>query len=177
MAAWFEECGELPCNVRLLIEGEEEIGSPNLERFMDEYPEAFEADIMVLTDCENPSTEIPGLTVSLRGLMEVTLTCRALNADVHSGLWGGMVPDVGLALCKLIARLTDEDGRMKVGRVALSEERRASGRAMDFAPEVIREGAHLIDGVDPLPSREGSRRLARGSGNTAAALGQARFPR
>ena len=71
--AWLKETGELPCNLKLFIEGEEEIGSPNLERFMDTYPEAFASDVMVLTDCENPSTEIPGLTVSLRGLLEIEL--------------------------------------------------------------------------------------------------------
>ena len=86
ISSWFSECGALPCNVKMLIEGEEEIGSPNLERFMDAYPDAFESDIMVLTDCENPSTEIPGLTVSLRGLIEVEVVCEALQADIHSGL-------------------------------------------------------------------------------------------
>jgi hypothetical protein len=69
----------------LLIEGEEEIGSPNLERFMDAFPEAFESDVMVLTDCENPSTGDPGLTISLRGLIEVELKCETHRADVHSG--------------------------------------------------------------------------------------------
>ncbi|MFM9148015.1 MAG: M20/M25/M40 family metallo-hydrolase, partial [Verrucomicrobiota bacterium] len=57
---------DLPLRITFLIEGEEEIGSPNLERFMDAFPEAFASDVMVLTDCENPSPEIPGLTVSLR---------------------------------------------------------------------------------------------------------------
>lgn len=154
--AWFDETGRLPCNLKLLIEGEEEIGSPNLERYMDAFPDAFASDVMVLTDCENPSPEIPGLTVSLRGLMEVTLTCRGLEADVHSGLWGGMVPDVSLALCKLIGRLADDDGRMVVGRVELDEARRAAGREIPLSDEVIREGAHLIDGVDPLPARDAS---------------------
>jgi len=83
LRAWLEETGELPCNVRLLVEGEEEIGSPNLERFMDAYPDAFDSDVMVLTDCENPSTDVPGLTVSLRGLMEVEIVCEALGADVR----------------------------------------------------------------------------------------------
>ena len=154
--AYFEETAKLPCNVRLLIEGEEEIGSPNLERFMDAYPEAFEADVMVLTDCENPSPEVPGLTVSLRGLMEVTLTCEAISADVHSGLWGGMVPDVSLALCKLISRLADDDGRMKIGRRELSPERKAMGKSVPMPAETIRRGAHLVDGVEPLPVRDGS---------------------
>ena len=106
--AWFQETGELPCNLKLFIEGEEEIGSPNLERFMDAYPDAFSSDVMVLTDCENPSTDIPGLTVSLRGLLEMELSVEALDADGHSGLWGGMVPDVSIALIQLIGRLVDQ---------------------------------------------------------------------
>ena len=93
LEAWLSTAGELPVNVKLLIEGEEEIGSPNLERFMDAFPDAFEADVMVLTDTENPSTEIPGLTISLRGLLEIEVTCASSTSDVHSGLWGNVAPD------------------------------------------------------------------------------------
>jgi acetylornithine deacetylase/succinyl-diaminopimelate desuccinylase-like protein len=153
LEAWMAQTGGLPCNIKLVIEGEEEIGSPNLERYMDAFPDAFSADVMVLTDCENPSTEVPGLTVSLRGLLEVELTCEALSADGHSGLWGGMVPDVSIALCKLISRLTDDDGRLKVGRVQVPEEWRTEAWTNPINAEVIRKGAHLIDGVDPLPDR------------------------
>ncbi|MCB9745454.1 MAG: M20/M25/M40 family metallo-hydrolase [Alphaproteobacteria bacterium] len=149
MEAWFEVVGALPCNVRLVIEGEEEIGSPNLERYMDAFPERFEADAMVLTDCENPSVDVPGLTVSLRGLLEVKIECEALEADGHSGLWGNLVPDVSTALVKLIARLADDDGRTTFGRVELTDEERA--KLGDVPAEVIRKGAHLIEGVDPLP--------------------------
>lgn len=154
--AWMEEHGRLPVNVRLLIEGEEEIGSPNLEAFMDAYPEAFQADVMVLTDCENPSAEVPGLTVSLRGLMEVGLTVEALEADGHSGLWGNMVPDVSLALVNLIARLVDEDGRPKVGLVEVDEARKEAAKHVPIDAEVIRDGAHLLAGVEPLPVRDRS---------------------
>ncbi|MCB9777048.1 MAG: M20/M25/M40 family metallo-hydrolase [Alphaproteobacteria bacterium] len=148
--AWLAE-GGLPCNLRLFIEGEEEIGSPNLERFMDAFPDAFEADVMVLTDCENPSTEIPGLTVSLRGLLELELTCRALSADGHSGLWGNMVPDVGIALCRLIARLTDEHGRLDVGRQDVPADWADASWDVPLDDAVIADGAHIIDGVLPLP--------------------------
>jgi len=151
--AWMHQTGGLPCNIKLVIEGEEEIGSPNLERYMDAFPAAFDSDVMVLTDCENPSTDVPGLTVSLRGLLEVELTCEALSADVHSGLWGGMVPDVSIALCQLISRLTDEDGRMKVGRVSVPEDWRKQAWDTPITGEVIRKGAHLVDGVNPLPDR------------------------
>ncbi|MEZ6189464.1 MAG: M20/M25/M40 family metallo-hydrolase [Planctomycetota bacterium] len=90
--AW-NQAGGPPLNVRFLLEGEEEVGSPNLGRFMTAYPEAFAADAMVLTDCENPSTDVAGLTVSLRGLLELKVTVRALQGKVHSGLWGGALPD------------------------------------------------------------------------------------
>lgn len=153
LKAWLEVAGELPCNIKLILESEEEIGSPNLERYMDAYPEMFESDAMVLTDCENPSTTIPGLTTSLRGLMEATVTVTALTADIHSGLWGGMVPDVSTALMTLIARLVDEDGRLKSPRAEVSEEWQKAAWDVPLTTDVIREGAHLRPGVDPLPCR------------------------
>lgn len=151
MEAWLAHTGALPCNVKLLIEGEEEIGSPNLERFMDAYPDAFASDVMVLTDCENPSTDIPGLTVSLRGLLELEVTCEALSADVHSGLWGNMAPDASTALMKLVARLTDDAGRPTFGRMEVPEAWRAAAADIPLTDEVIRSGAHIIEGVSPLP--------------------------
>jgi acetylornithine deacetylase/succinyl-diaminopimelate desuccinylase-like protein len=153
LKAWLGETGALPCNVRLIIEGEEESGSANLERYMDAYPDAFASDAMVLTDCENPSTDIPGLTVSLRGLMELEVTVSALDADVHSGLWGGVVPDVSVGLVSILARLFDADGRCTVGRVEVDQDRRAAGWKVPLGPDVIRAGAHLLPGIEPLPDR------------------------
>jgi acetylornithine deacetylase/succinyl-diaminopimelate desuccinylase-like protein len=149
--AWLAVAGELPCNVKLLIEGEEEIGSPNLERFMDAYPDAFESDVMILTDCENPSTEIPGLTVSLRGLLEVEVSCEALDADVHSGLWGNMAPDVSTSLIKLLSRLVDDDGRLAHGRVEVPEAWQKASYDVPLDDDVVRLGAHVIEGVSALP--------------------------
>lgn len=153
MEAWLAETGSLPLNIKLLIEGEEEIGSPNLERFMDAYPDAFESDVMVLTDCENPSPDVPGLTVSLRGLLEIELTCESLRADVHSGLWGNVIPDPCIALMQLISRLVDEDGRLKVGRVEVPQAWAEGSRNVPLDADTIRKGARLLDGVDPLPER------------------------
>jgi len=153
LEAYLAVTGTLPVNLKVVIEGEEEIGSPNLEAYMDAFPEQFDADVMVLTDCENPSVDIPGLTVSLRGLLEMELTVSALDADVHSGLWGGMVPDVSIALIKLIDRLTDEDGRMKVGRVDVPQEWSDAAWNTPITVEVIEKGAHIIDGVSALPDR------------------------
>ena len=151
--AWLQTDAKLPCNVRLIIESEEEIGSPNLERYMDAYPEAFQADAMILTDCENPATDLPGLTVSLRGLFELEVTCAALSADGHSGLWGNMVPDVSTALVTLLARLVDRDGRLTVAKVEVPAGRRAAAAKVPIAAEVIHKGAHLLPEVQPLPER------------------------
>jgi acetylornithine deacetylase/succinyl-diaminopimelate desuccinylase-like protein len=151
LEAWLSVTGALPCNVKLVIEGEEEIGSPNLERYMDAEPSAFEADVMVLTDCENPSTDIPGLTKSLRGLYEVELTCEALASDVHSGLWGNLAPDAGNALVLLLARLLDENGRFRLGRIEVPEAEAKKMFDVPLDSGVIREGTHMLDGVEPLP--------------------------
>lgn len=152
--AYLRITSTLPVNVKLVIEGEEEIGSPNLERYMDSFPDAFVADVMVLTDCENPSVDIPGLTVSLRGLLEVEVRCEALSADVHSGLWGNMVPDSGNALVLLLGRLLDTDGRLKLGRRGVAE---AEAKALWTVPvdqQVVKDGGRLLPDVQPLPTRE-----------------------
>jgi cysteinylglycine-S-conjugate dipeptidase len=153
LSSWLAVAGELPLNVKLLIEGEEEIGSPNLERYMDAHPDAFDADIMVLTDCENPSTEIPGLTVSLRGLYEVELVCEALTSDVHSGLWGNMAPDVSTALVKVLARLIDDDGRLAFGRQEVDPLWQSAAWEVPLTDDVVKLGAHLRDDVSALPHR------------------------
>lgn len=153
LSSWIEVAGELPLNVKLIIEGEEEIGSPNLERYIDAHRDVFDADVMVLTDCENPSVTIPGLTVSLRGILECTVTCRALEADVHSGLWGGMVPDVSTALVTLIARLVDENGRLRAPRMDVPEDWQKAAWDVPMTADVIRSGAHLAPGVEPLPDQ------------------------
>ena len=154
LEAWLTEAGELPCNVKLLIEGEEEIGSPNLERYMDQFPDAFTSDVMVLTDCENPSTEIPGLTVSLRGLLEVEVAVEGASSDVHSGLWGNIVPDPCMILVKLLARLVDDDGRMVIERQKVDPTWLKASFDIPLDDKVISEGAHLLPGIKPLPNRE-----------------------
>lgn len=151
--AWLKETGSLPCNLKILLEGEEEIGSPNLEKYMDAFPEAFDSDAMVLTDCENPSVDIPGLTVSLRGLLEVEVSVAGAHSDVHSGIWGNLVPDPATTLIALLARLVDEDGRLKLARRTVDPAWMVSSREIPLNAEVIRSGARLLDGVDPLPER------------------------
>lgn len=149
--AWMDVYGELPCNVKMVLESEEEIGSKNLGGYIDAYEDCFEADYLVLTDCENRSVEIPALTVSLRGLMEVTITCEALRADVHSGLWGGMVPDVSTALMQIISRIVDHHGRLVVGDIEVPEAWREEAGKCRLTEAEIRNGGRLLDDVPLLP--------------------------
>ena len=153
LQCWLETTGSLPCNVKLVIEGEEEIGSPNLERYMDAHEDAFTADVMVLTDCENPSTDVPGLTVSLRGLYEVEVHCESSSSDVHSGLWGNVAPDPAMALVKLLARLVDDDGRMVLGRMSPPKAWVEASREV-LTADVVAKGAKLLPGVAALPTHD-----------------------
>lgn len=148
--AWMAVGGP-PVNVRFLLEGEEEIGSPNLGAFMKAYPEAFQADVMVLTDCENPATDTPGLTVSLRGLLDVDLTLRALRGKVHSGLWGGALPDPAIGLCKVLAGLVDDQGRVVGLDVPQDPAWRESVAGLSPTDEDLRRNAGLLPGVPGLP--------------------------
>jgi cysteinylglycine-S-conjugate dipeptidase len=148
--AW-RAAGGPPVNVRFLLEGEEEIGSPHLAAYMKAFPEAFEADVMVLTDCENPSTDTPGLTVSLRGLLDIEVTLRALRGKVHSGLWGGAIPDPAIGLCKVVGGLVDERGRVAGLDHEVPQAWRDSVEGLSPDDESLRRNAGLLPNVPGLP--------------------------
>jgi cysteinylglycine-S-conjugate dipeptidase len=114
VSSWLAVTDEPPCNVRVLIEGEEEIGSPHLERFLTEHLAELDADVLVLADAGNWSVGVPGLTTSLRGLAEADVTVRALDGPAHSGMAGGLVPDPVLALARLLASTVDDHGAVVI---------------------------------------------------------------
>lgn len=111
IASYLHSSGTLPLNVKVLFEGEEEVGSSSLRALIERHRELLAADVIVIADTVNLDAGIPSLTVALRGLVTVKVEVRALAHSVHSGLWGGPLPDPALALSKMLAGLVDKQGR------------------------------------------------------------------
>ena len=132
----------LPVGVSVLVEGEEEIGSPTLARFLRAYAERIRADVVVLTDSANWAVDVPSLTTSLRGGASVTVEVRTLRHGIHSGLYGGPVPDALTALCRLLATLHDD-----AGEVAVTGLVRGQASAPELTEAQLRADAGLLDGV------------------------------
>jgi cysteinylglycine-S-conjugate dipeptidase len=150
--AYLQTLGSLPCNVRFLVEGEEETGSGNLGRFLERHRGRMAADAVVLSDTQNFDVGVPGLTYRLRGLCVVDVEVRCLERPVHSGQRGGVAPDPVQVLCRLIAGLTAADGRLAVPglyrRVARSTPRqRARIRRLPFDPARFARRTGLLEGV------------------------------
>jgi acetylornithine deacetylase/succinyl-diaminopimelate desuccinylase-like protein len=138
--------------VKVLIEGEEEIGSPSLGRFLERYRSKMSADVVVLSDTSNFDTGVPALTYRLRGLCQVDVEVRCLERPVHSGQKGGPVPDPVQILCRLIADLTAKDGSLNVPglyrRVARpTAAQRALRRRLPFDAARFARAAGLLKGV------------------------------
>jgi cysteinylglycine-S-conjugate dipeptidase len=114
VGAWLRSGNVPPCNVRVLVEGEEEIGSPRLHAFLTEHADALRSDVLLLADAENWRVGVPGLTYSLRGITGLDVSLRALDGPQHSGMAGGAVPDPVMALARVLASLVDEHGDIAV---------------------------------------------------------------
>jgi acetylornithine deacetylase/succinyl-diaminopimelate desuccinylase-like protein len=106
--------GELPVNVKLLIEGEEEVGSPHLDPWVRDHTERLAADAVVISDSSMFAPGLPTITYGLRGLTYFELTVTGPDHDLHSGLYGGAVPNPINELSKLIAQLHHDDGRVAI---------------------------------------------------------------
>jgi acetylornithine deacetylase/succinyl-diaminopimelate desuccinylase-like protein len=117
VASYLQSGAGLPCNVKFVIEGEEEIGSENLGKFLEKYKERLSADYIVLSDTANFDTGVPALTYQLRGICQVDVEVKALDHPLHSGMWGGPVPDPVQVLSALIADLRRKDGSLNIPKL------------------------------------------------------------
>lgn len=106
--------GSLPCNVKFMIEGEEEVGSDNLPSFVQQYRDQLQADTILISDTALLSLEQPSITVGLRGLSYLEVEVTSANRDLHSGVYGGAVANPINVLSKMIASLHDEGGRITI---------------------------------------------------------------
>ena len=145
--------GDLPVTVRLFIEGEEEVASETLPDLLRQYRDRLAADVIVIADAGNWDIGVPSLTTSLRGIIRADVEVRTLTHAVHSGMWGGLVPDAIMALTRLLSTLWTQDGSPAVAGLAV-----APPAGVDYPEERLRAesgaaaGTHWV-GEGPAADR------------------------
>jgi acetylornithine deacetylase/succinyl-diaminopimelate desuccinylase-like protein len=144
------ETNQLPCNVKFMIEGEEEIGSPSLGKFMEQNREKLAADVILVSDTSMLGPDNPSITTGLRGLSYVEVHVTGPNRDLHSGLFGGAVANPINILCKMIGSLIDDKGRITVEGFyddveVLSKEERAEMARAPFDEEAYKKALDIAE--------------------------------
>ncbi|MCH4822074.1 dipeptidase [Gramella lutea] len=155
---------ELPCNVKFMIEGEEEVGSEHLDWFIKENKEKLQNDVILISDTGMISKDTPSITTGLRGLSYVEVEVTGANRDLHSGLYGGAVANPLNILSQMIAQLTDENNHITIPGFYdnvknLSDEERAK---MAEAPFSLKEYKEKLD-IKDVHGEKGYSTLERGS--------------
>ncbi len=150
------KAGEIPCNIKFMIEGEEEVGSANLPKFCNEYAEMLACDVVLLSDTSIIANDVPSITVGLRGLSYIEVKVTGPNKDLHSGVYGGTVVNPINALSKMIASLHDENGRINIPGFyddvqELSDDERNEMEKAPFNVENYKKGL----GVNDLDGEQG----------------------
>ena len=154
--------GQLTCNVKFMLEGEEEIGSTSLYGFCEKNKELLKSDIILVSDTSMIATDTPSITVGLRGLTYLEVEVKGPNADLHSGIFGGAVANPINILCQMIASLTDERNRINIPGfyddvLVVSEEERA---LMAQAPFNLEEYKKSLD-IEEVHGEEGYTTIER----------------
>jgi acetylornithine deacetylase/succinyl-diaminopimelate desuccinylase-like protein len=145
--------GSPPCTIKLIVEGMEETSS-NLERFVSTHPDLFACDLFIVCDMGNLEAGKPTLTTTLRGDVACVVTVKTLEHPLHSGVFGGPVPDAMMALARLLATLHDDQGDVAVQGVTSFE-----WDGMDFGEQDVRAGADMLDGANLVGSGSVGSRL------------------
>jgi acetylornithine deacetylase/succinyl-diaminopimelate desuccinylase-like protein len=152
ISAFLKTRGSLPVNVKMLVEGEEEVGSRNLETFFKEYRTRIQSDVIVVCDTENIEAGLPSITYSLRGIVAVLVEVQSAKLPVHSGMAGGVLADAALALDVILARLYWNNGKLPIPhfydevRPVTTKERR-SIRALPADETAWRRDFGILPGV------------------------------
>ena len=133
---------DLPVGVTVFIEGEEESGSQSLPAILRRYRDLLASDVIVIADSGNWDIGTPALTISLRGVADCDVEVRTLDHAVHSGMWGGVVPDALTALSRLISTLHDDEGNVAVRGLA-----RSAAADLDYPEDRLRAEAGVTPGV------------------------------
>ena len=148
-----EEHGNLPVNIKFLIEGEEEVGSPHLEDLLSREKQKLAADLIVVSDTTMVGSDTPSTTVSMRGLVTFDVKLRTARSDLHSGIWGGTVPNAALVAARLVASLHDAAGRRDAARLLRPRAGADRRRSRLAGRHPLRRGRVLPAGRCPLPRR------------------------
>lgn len=154
--------GQLTCNVKFMLEGEEEIGSTSLYGFCEKHKELLKSDIILVSDTSMIATDAPSITVGLRGLTYLEVEVKGPNADLHSGIFGGAVANPINILCQMIASLTDERNRITIPGfyddvLVVSDEERA---LMAQAPFNLEDYKKSLD-IEEVHGEEGYTTIER----------------
>jgi acetylornithine deacetylase/succinyl-diaminopimelate desuccinylase-like protein len=145
---------DLPVTVRFFIEGEEEVASATLPDLLRLYRDRLAADVIVIADAGNWDIGVPSLTTTLRGLARVDVEVRTLNHAVHSGVWGGIVPDAIMALTRLLSTLWTEDGSPAVAGLVT-----AAATGVDYSEERLRAESGAAPGTSWIGTGSAAERL------------------
>lgn len=142
--AHMKQNGRLPVNMKVLLEGEEEVGSENLDDFIRAHRDLLKADVVVISDSAMFARGVPSICYGLRGLAYFQIDLRGSGSDLHSGMFGGAVANPAMVLAQILAQMKDKGGRVKIPGfyddvVDLTEEERAAWRQLPFNEKQYRK--------------------------------------
>lgn len=144
---------DLPLNIVVFIEGEEEIGSPTFSQFLETYEDDLRADVIIVADSSNWTVDVPAVTSSLRGVVSMDVTVKVAQHAVHSGLFGGPLMDALTAASQLVATLHDEDGDVAVPGLGGSDHADVVWEEADYLRDTAAVEGTKLAGTGDLAAR------------------------